>query len=60
LSEEWTTIELDLGVADGNFDPVIALRSLGIYRRRQWRFRFPGEKGLFLVRASEEFQDLGS
>lgn len=60
LSEEWTVIELDLGVADGNFDPVIVLRSLGVYRRRQWRFRFPSEKGLFLVRAAEEFQDLGS
>lgn len=60
LSEGWTTIELDLGVADGNLDPVIVLRSLGVYRRRQWRFRFPGEKGLFLVRASEDFQDLGS
>ena len=58
LSEEWTTIDIDLGVDDGNLDPVVVLRSLGVYRRRQWRFRFPSEKGLFLVRATEDFEDL--
>lgn len=60
LSSEWTTIEIDLGVDDGNLTPVIELRSLGIYRRRQWRFRFTDAAGLFLVRASESFHVLDS
>jgi hypothetical protein len=58
LSDEWTSIELDLGVDDGDRDPVVTLRSLGIYRRRQWRFRFPHENKLFLVRATEDFEVL--
>lgn len=60
LSDEWTTIEIDLGVDDGNMTPTITLRSLGIYRRRQWRFRFAATAGLFLVRASETFRVLDS
>ena len=58
LSDEWTTIDIDLGVDDGDLNPTIALRSLGVYRRRQWRFRFPAESRLFLVRATEDFEDL--
>ncbi len=53
LSQEWTTLDIDLGVDDGDLTPVISLHSLGTYRRRQWRFRFPDDAGLFLVRASE-------
>jgi len=55
LSDEWTTLEIDLGVEDGNLAPTIEFRSLGIYRRRQWRFRWADTAGLFLVRASEQF-----
>jgi hypothetical protein len=55
LSSEWTVIELDLGVDDGDLNPVVTLRSLGVYRRRQWRFRFADSAGLFLVKATEEF-----
>jgi hypothetical protein len=55
LGGEWTTLELELGVDDGNLNPVIPIYSLGIYRRRQWRFRFPDAAGLFLVRATERF-----
>ena len=55
LSSEWTTIDIDLGVDDGNLAPTITLRTLGMYRRRQWRFRFPDAAGLFLVRAVEQF-----
>lgn len=55
LSGEWETQEVDLGVEDGDFNPVVTFRSLGTYRRRQWRFRFPDEAGLFLVRAAEQF-----
>jgi hypothetical protein len=60
LSDEWTSIEIDLGVEDGNMTPSIELRSLGIYRRRQWRFRFADEAGLYLVRATEKFIALDS
>jgi len=60
LSDEWNEVAIELSVEDGNLDPVIPLYSLGVYRRRQWRFRFPDEKGLFLVRATETFDDLGS
>jgi hypothetical protein len=54
LSEEWTELEIDLGVDDGNLTPVVEFRSLGTYRRRQWRLRFADEAGLFLVRATEQ------
>jgi hypothetical protein len=55
LSSEWSVVELDLGVDDGDLNPVVTLRSLGVYRRRQWRFRFSDSAGLFLVKATEEF-----
>ena len=60
LSEEWNEVAIELSADDGNLDPVVVLYSLGVYRRRQWRFRFPDEKGLFLVKATETFDDLGS
>jgi hypothetical protein len=60
LSPEWNEIAIELSCDDGDLNPVIPLYSLGVYRRRQWRFRFPSEKGLFLVRALETFEDLGS
>ena len=60
LSDEWNEVVIELDVSDGNLDPVIPLYSLGVYRRRQWRFRFPDAKGLFLVKATETFEDLGS
>ncbi len=60
LSEEWSEVQIELSCDDGNLDPVIPLYSLGVYRRRQWRFRFPDSSGLFLVRATETFEDLGS
>lgn len=55
LSQEWTSIPIELGVEDGDLNPVVTIRSLGTYRRRQWRFRFPDEAQLFLVSAREEF-----
>jgi hypothetical protein len=60
LSDEWTTIAVDLGVEDANMTPVIMLRSLGTYRRRQWRFRFADSAALVLVRATETFEILDS
>jgi len=55
LSDEWTSVAIELGVEDADMTPVIMLRSLGVYRRRQWRFRFPDSAALVLVRASETF-----
>jgi hypothetical protein len=60
LSEEWIELPIELDVSDGNLDPVIPIYSLGVYRRRQWRFRFPDKKGLSLVKVTEQFEDLGS
>jgi hypothetical protein len=60
LRDEWMSIEVELDVSDGDLNPVVELRSLGIYRKRQWRFRFAEEPGLFLVRASEQFEVLDS
>jgi hypothetical protein len=34
------------------------LRSLGVYRRRQWRFEFAGSEELVLASATEEFEVL--
>jgi hypothetical protein len=58
LSSEWTTLDIELGVDDGDLNPVVPFRSLGTYRRRQWRFRFPDAAGLVLVRATEKFLTL--
>lgn len=60
LSNEWASVPIELGVEDGNLTPVITLRSLGVYRRRQWRFRFASSAGLSFVRATEQFVTLDS
>lgn len=51
------SIPIDLG---GSTDthPVLEFRSLGTYRRRQWRFEFTGTDELVLVSATEDFQVL--
>lgn len=50
-------IPIDLG---GSTDthPVLELRSLGVYRRRQWKFEFTGTSDFVLVSATEDFQVL--
>lgn len=58
LSDEWMSIPIELGVEDGNMTPVIPLYSLGVYRRRQWRFRFADDAALSFVRATERFVTL--
>ncbi len=60
LADDWNEVAIELSADDGDLNPVVQLNSLGVYRRRQWRFRFPDEKGLFLVKALETFEDLGS
>jgi len=58
LTDEWETVPIELSVDDGDMNPVVTIRSLGVYRRRQWRFRFPDEAELYLVRVTEHFTTL--
>lgn len=51
-------VPVDLG-GSKDTEIVIELRSLGVYRRRQWMFEFSGTEELVLARASEEFEVLG-
>ena len=55
LTDDWTELAIDLGTEDGDLTPVVTFRSLGVYYRRQWRFRFPDEGGLRLVKVTEDF-----
>lgn len=48
-------VPVDLG-RSGDTEIVVQIRSLGVYRRRQWMFEFSGTEELVLVRASEEFE----
>lgn len=52
-------LELDLGLT-GDREIVLALRSLGVYRRRQWKFEFSGSEPLELVRVTEDYDVLGT
>ena len=45
---------------DADIEPVVVLRSLGVYRRRQWEFAFLGDDDFSLARAAEEYTVLGS
>lgn len=44
--------------ASGEYDPVVELRSLGVYRRREWKVEFSGSEDFVLVAATEEFDVL--
>lgn len=48
---------LDLGRA-GDYEPTLELRSLGSYRRRQWRLEYTSDAGFTFVGAREQFQVL--
>lgn len=50
-------IPVDLG-GQGDTEIVVELRSLGVYRRRQWRFEFSGTEPLELVSVTEEYDVL--
>lgn len=52
-------LAINLG-AQGDTHPVVELRSLGAYRRRQWLFEFSGTEPLDLVKVTEEFDVLDS
>jgi hypothetical protein len=40
--------------------PCIQIRSVGVYRTRQWRVQYTGQDELQLVSAQEEFETLGA
>lgn len=52
-------MELDLGNADDT-NPVVEVRSLGVYRTRQWRLRFSDNVPITFVGAIETFEVLES
>lgn len=52
-------IPVDLGPS-GDREPVVSLRSLGTYRRRQWKIEFSGEDQLVLAGVQEDYDVLGS
>ncbi len=51
----WDTLTIGLDADDGDLDPVVTIYSLGVYRRRQWRFRWPDTAPLTLVKVTEHF-----
>lgn len=50
-------IEVGLGVG-GDTNPVVVLRSLGVYRRRQWRLEFSGTEDWALAGVTEDYDIL--
>lgn len=50
-------LSIDLGTL-GDTTVVLEFRSLGVYRRRQWRFEFSGVEDLRLLSVIEEFDIL--
>jgi hypothetical protein len=50
-------LPISLG-ATGDSESVVDLRSLGVYRRREWRFAFHGTEDIVLASAVEEFEVL--
>lgn len=51
--------QFSLGVA-GDYDPVLPLRSTGVYRRRQWKVEYTSTSGFAFVGAREEFLPLAA
>lgn len=50
-------IPVDLG-GSTDTEVVVEFPSLGVYRRRQWKFEFAGTEDLVLTEASEDFEAL--
>lgn len=54
--DEWSP-GIEVGLGDpGDRNPVVVLRSLGTYRRRQWRIDYDGLSEFTLAGATEEFE----
>jgi hypothetical protein len=51
------SVPIDMGPS-GDTEIVVTLRSLGVYRRRQWKFEFSGPETFTLASATEEFEIL--
>lgn len=54
-----TPVTRGLGLA-GDYNPVIELRSTGVYRGRQWKIEFTADAELTFVGADEEIQVLAA
>ena len=54
----WKVIR-DVQLSDDRM-PVLTIRSLGVYRTRQWKLEYTGQDELQLVSAQEEFEILGA
>lgn len=52
-------VPVSLGAA-GDYITVVTLRSLGVYRTREWRLTFSGPEDLAIVSVTEEFEILAS
>lgn len=52
-------VAINLGIV-GDTDPAIELRSLGVYRQRQWKIEYSGAAELALVSAREDFAVSGN
>jgi hypothetical protein len=46
--------------ATGDYESMVEFRSLGVYRKRQWKFEFSGTDPFVLASAAEEFSVLGN
>lgn len=55
----WTELKVSLGLS-GDRKNVVTLRSLGVYRRRQWEIAFHGTEDFLLASAIEDFVVLES
>ena len=52
-------VTVSMGTA-GDYEVVVTVRSLGVYRSREWRVTFSGPEDLALVDVTEEFEVLAS
>ena len=53
----WRRLRLDLGKSNET-NPVVPLRGLGTYRRRQWRWEYSGSEALKLIRTEEQYEPM--
>jgi len=47
-------------VLSDSMNPSIQIRSLGVYRTRQWRVEYTGDDRFEFISAQEEFELLGA
>lgn len=54
-----SAVPVRMGAA-GEYDTVVELRSLGVYRNREWKVTFSGSEDMAIVGVTEEFEVLSS